>query len=441
MMSTFMNNDLLNQVTVKNTFVHVNSFCDTTDGSSTASEHIPSSQSSPGGNVSNDNGLQPPQLQLGRSNSAPVQQTEQPQLIDPNQQVQYVDQSQMAVVVDANQSFAAIGSGDQGMVQEQQQYAEQQQQVQGHENNAYIIGSTNQIDQQQQQQQQQQPQMVFVDPNQQQHDYNQQFQQQQYVQVPQQQFVTPMQNNGVMMMDHNGMMQQNISPSMVSPQECRVVYVQGNFAAQTPSPNTGSPQLQQTNNGMQPCWRLAPMFQHSNSSLSSTGSGEMFQQQNVSPLSSVPMVMNPQGVQGQIQVPQGNMVAQQVMPINMDELPSIGSAGHFNGTCKRCCFHPKGRCVNGAACLFCHFPHEKRVRRSKKSKRSRTSTNRTDISAGSPGLTQMNDQQQFMNQQMNMTICTPVQSPGMMMQHQQQPQGMSSGEPSPVCQNPNQLQF
>merc|ERR1712137_1427717 len=48
------------------------------------------------------------------------------------------------------------------------------------------------------------------------------------------------------------------------------------------------------------------------------------------------------------------------------ELPSIGSANHFNGTCDRCCFHPKGRCLNGFNCQHCHFDHEKRKRKNKK---------------------------------------------------------------------------
>ena len=48
------------------------------------------------------------------------------------------------------------------------------------------------------------------------------------------------------------------------------------------------------------------------------------------------------------------------------QLPSIGSANHFNGTCDRCCFHPKGRCHNGYNCQHCHYDHEKRKRKSKK---------------------------------------------------------------------------
>jgi len=48
------------------------------------------------------------------------------------------------------------------------------------------------------------------------------------------------------------------------------------------------------------------------------------------------------------------------------ELPSVGSALHAEGLCKRCCFFPKGRCLNGKDCEFCHFEHEKRKRKKKK---------------------------------------------------------------------------
>jgi hypothetical protein len=44
------------------------------------------------------------------------------------------------------------------------------------------------------------------------------------------------------------------------------------------------------------------------------------------------------------------------------ELPSVGSAAHFDGTCKRCAFFPKGRCRNGADCTHCHFDHAPRAR-------------------------------------------------------------------------------
>lgn len=39
----------------------------------------------------------------------------------------------------------------------------------------------------------------------------------------------------------------------------------------------------------------------------------------------------------------------------MQELPSVGSLGHFRGQCKPCAFvHTKG-CTNGKRCQFCHL--------------------------------------------------------------------------------------
>lgn len=57
------------------------------------------------------------------------------------------------------------------------------------------------------------------------------------------------------------------------------------------------------------------------------------------------------------------------------ELPSLGSAGHGEGTCRRCCFFPKGRCFNSMDCEFCHFAHEKRNKKksSKKKKNKKSS--------------------------------------------------------------------
>lgn len=43
-------------------------------------------------------------------------------------------------------------------------------------------------------------------------------------------------------------------------------------------------------------------------------------------------------------------------------LPSIGSVGHSDGSCKRCAFFPKGRCQNGENCEHCHFDHVGRKR-------------------------------------------------------------------------------
>lgn len=58
--------------------------------------------------------------------------------------------------------------------------------------------------------------------------------------------------------------------------------------------------------------------------------------------------------------------------VRYSELPSIGSANHFSGNCDRCCFHPKGRCLNGFNCQHCHFDHEKRKRKNKKKNKTKT---------------------------------------------------------------------
>lgn len=57
-------------------------------------------------------------------------------------------------------------------------------------------------------------------------------------------------------------------------------------------------------------------------------------------------------------------------PVDLDNLPSIGSALHGTGECKRCNFFPKGRCGNGKNCQFCHYPHDKR-KPSRQEKRER----------------------------------------------------------------------
>lgn len=51
--------------------------------------------------------------------------------------------------------------------------------------------------------------------------------------------------------------------------------------------------------------------------------------------------------------------------------PSQGSAAHEEGSCKRCCFFPRNRCLHGYNCEFCHYDHEKRKRKNKKSKKKR----------------------------------------------------------------------
>merc|ERR1719162_237656 len=49
--------------------------------------------------------------------------------------------------------------------------------------------------------------------------------------------------------------------------------------------------------------------------------------------------------------------------------PSVGSERHAIGACRRCCFFPRGRCMNGYDCEFCHYDHDKRKRKNKTKKR------------------------------------------------------------------------
>lgn len=70
------------------------------------------------------------------------------------------------------------------------------------------------------------------------------------------------------------------------------------------------------------------------------------------------------------------------------EHPSMGSDEHEEGSCKRCCFYPRNRCLNGYNCEFCHYDHEKRKRKSKKKKKKdkdgTTVTQATVLSGGLP---------------------------------------------------------
>lgn len=50
--------------------------------------------------------------------------------------------------------------------------------------------------------------------------------------------------------------------------------------------------------------------------------------------------------------------------------PSVGSERHALGACRRCCFFPRGRCINGYDCEFCHYEHDKRKRKNKTKKRA-----------------------------------------------------------------------
>jgi len=54
--------------------------------------------------------------------------------------------------------------------------------------------------------------------------------------------------------------------------------------------------------------------------------------------------------------------------IGLQEFPTVGSAGHYNGTCKPCAFLYTRGCESGPQCAFCHLcpPDEKRRRQKDK---------------------------------------------------------------------------
>jgi len=72
---------------------------------------------------------------------------------------------------------------------------------------------------------------------------------------------------------------------------------------------------------------------------------------------------------------------------------SIGSAGHYDGTCKPCYFVSRSGCTKGKDCRYCHLPHSKSSRRPKPCKRSRERYRSIyrDIEADPNGLTELGD--------------------------------------------------
>merc|ERR1712023_263585 len=62
------------------------------------------------------------------------------------------------------------------------------------------------------------------------------------------------------------------------------------------------------------------------------------------------------------------LVLSDALPGPNVELPTVGSAGHFTGTCKPCAFFYTRGCQNGFQCSFCHLcpPEEKRRRQKEK---------------------------------------------------------------------------
>eukprot|EP00746_Dinoflagellata_sp_MGD_P025020 gnl/MRDRNA2_/MRDRNA2_158778_c0_seq1.p1 gnl/MRDRNA2_/MRDRNA2_158778_c0~~gnl/MRDRNA2_/MRDRNA2_158778_c0_seq1.p1 ORF type:complete len:209 (-),score=26.98 gnl/MRDRNA2_/MRDRNA2_158778_c0_seq1:620-1246(-) len=53
---------------------------------------------------------------------------------------------------------------------------------------------------------------------------------------------------------------------------------------------------------------------------------------------------------------------------NPADLPSAGSAVHFDGQCRPCCYFQRKKCIVGKDCEYCHLPHDRKQRAGKKSR-------------------------------------------------------------------------
>eukprot|EP00440_Ansanella_granifera_P073482 gb/GFBE01079736.1/.p1 GENE.gb/GFBE01079736.1/~~gb/GFBE01079736.1/.p1 ORF type:complete len:514 (+),score=55.74 gb/GFBE01079736.1/:1-1542(+) len=102
------------------------------------------------------------------------------------------------------------------------------------------------------------------------------------------------------------------------------------------------------------------------------------------PVRSVPPRLQDESSSGEedyLETPSGGWMSTSA-PLGPDGLPSVGSVGHAEGDCKRCCFHPKGRCQNGHDCRFCHYDHDKRKRLKKKTKRGSENPTPSSMAGG-----------------------------------------------------------
>mmetsp|Transcript_7845 Transcript_7845/g.17011 ORF Transcript_7845/g.17011 Transcript_7845/m.17011 type:complete len:136 (+) Transcript_7845:87-494(+) len=62
--------------------------------------------------------------------------------------------------------------------------------------------------------------------------------------------------------------------------------------------------------------------------------------------------------------------------LGSDKLPSLGSAGHFLGTCSPCAFVHKKGCENGVDCEWCHLCDAGEKHRRQKEKNDRKTQSR-----------------------------------------------------------------
>lgn len=98
-----------------------------------------------------------------------------------------------------------------------------------------------------------------------------------------------------------------------------------------------------------------------------------------------------------VAVPPGLLPGPEDFQPRSEGLPSIGSDGHRQGSCKPCLFFYNGICRKSTDCTFCHIPHPmdqiRRVRPSKKTRgwlqRRHTQVEEAEAAGGAPALTEV----------------------------------------------------
>jgi RNA recognition motif-containing protein len=134
----------------------------------------------------------------------------------------------------------------------------------------------------------------------------------------------------------------------------------------------------------------------------------------------------------------------------VEELPSMGSALHASGECRRCNFFAKGRCRNGKDCPFCHLPHDRR-KLSRQEKRdqqaARLSSQDSALSASDDGSDSVSEVDEAPAAQKSGLLLSPLRArarapPGLTLgaEEEQAPEAFPSSTPNSGAALPPGLQ-
>jgi len=67
------------------------------------------------------------------------------------------------------------------------------------------------------------------------------------------------------------------------------------------------------------------------------------------------------------------------VPVNSEDVPSVGSLEHASGNCHPCCFFRRNKCTLDKDCRHCHFPHAAQKHPGKKTRdRQKARSQKTD---------------------------------------------------------------